>query len=1059
MILRGNLWGTSLFVVPTVVLTRLALYLGVPRPYAFAKDSRWFRVHVQYSVDLFVERLQAGEPMAVSMKDFIDGGYVDTQPFFVFDIDCKEDFEATKAAVKAVAAALDARGVSPENRQVTFTGKKGFRIWVFLDEPLPSATLAAFQNDVLRGAGFEQVKKDAYRRGLVMVETLILDGDGGIVKVPFSRHQDQERHDFFEVPVDMDQVQAFDKDALPSDALIQHGIELFNKVKRLEALIVLLQVEEGPGPVVKRKKKVRRGAEPEKTDNDWVRSNSSPRMVEMVEKVATTPCLQECFGKAVAEDHIFWERAVLAFSLAACGFSKADIAAYFVAWVNDADDDAHPDVLRYQVNYWADRYTHCRCDILKEEAGNKRCCPGPCGRLNPTDPEPILKLPVPEVTVLKDGKEMEAFFDGVVKNDRHSIIYGSPRSGKTTGIGMALIRNHRDAVVMLPRIAIAQDTWAKVLEEAKGAGLECHACYLPDIRCACLRLAMRIELQRKEHDLKPGQKCAMELAMRWGKPNCHKCRHKDDVSITPAPNYLHGDADTAAGICGYQTVVQNAAGWNLVLISDKKFVAISSLADEDVWSPLMSIITTRDCYVLDETSGYLEAPSAELDVYALGRADPKQEYKFIEVLRNEVGILEQVIATKVAPMTTEEDARKDRWTRASNQLRELYKKTKMEISEQQVKVLGDISNNVFVYKRELLPEERKQILKAGKLIQAALEKKAMDDNQVLESVYDMLAFSTELEWIFCNDPNSTSDPRITIKIAPKVVPYVNSILSNKSQVIALDIMPSIIDLDRLFGVTFKRYNIGDRNGLYDNLLIIPDSRHINASGLLQAPNIGRLTAELEYAVALFGEEKMGLLFANMNGEREVLELLKSKFSRFDVRHHRGTKTMGVHCDRRVGFSICAPFAPKTAMHWLKKVYPFLKDISAWQLWNYEQQKQTQQGEARYVDPSGGARSVVFAFGQTEDNVRRNYTNAIVKPAIAKVPRYGASRSGATSPPLYIVLGYLWIEHGRKVVDDKELLAIRAILDGAPDVEVVNRSRLTVEAIKELRWLLLKPISV
>lgn len=1039
-----------MLVVPTVVLTRLALYLGVPRPYAFAKDSRWFRVHVQYGVDLFVDRLQAGEPVAVSMKDFIDGGYIDVQPFFVFDIDCKEDFEATKAAVVAVTAALDARGVSYETRLTTFTGKKGFRIWVFLDEPLPSATLAAFQNDVLTGAGFEQVKKDAYRRGLVVVETLILDGDGGIVKVPFSRHQDQERHDFFEVPVDAEQVQAYQRDLPPNDALIQHGIELFNKVKRLEALIIVLQVQEGPGPVVKRKKKVRRGAEPEKTDNDWVPSNSSPRMVEMLEKVNTTPCLQECFGLACTEDHIFWQRAVLAFSLAACGFSKADIAAFFVSQVNDGDDNAHPETLRYQVNYWADRYIHCRCDILKEEGGNKKCCPGPCGRLNPTDPEPILKLEVPPITVFKDGKEMEAFFDGVVKNDRHAIIYGSPRSGKTTGIGMALIRNHRDAVVMLPRIAIAQDTWAKVLDEAKVAGFETRACYLPDIRHACLRLLMRKRAHNAELGLPPDAVTAMDRAPLWGKPNCHKCPRKECASTDPEANRLHGAADVDAEICGYQTVVQNASAWNLVLISDKKFVAISSLADEDVWSPLMSIITTRDCYVLDETSGYLEAPSAELDIYKLSRADPQTEYKFIEVLRGEVGILEEVIAAKVAPMTSEQEARKDKWVRASNQLRSLYKTMKLEVSEQQLQVLGDPANNVFVYKREIGAEERKQILKAGKLIQAALEKKAIDDNQVLHSVYDMLAFTKELEWIFCNDPNSTSSTRITIKIAPKVVPYVNSILSNKSQVIALDIMPSIIDLDRLFGLHFNRYNIGDRNGLYDNLLIIPDNRHINASGLLQAPNIGRLTRRIEYTAKAHGEEKIGLMFASMKGEKEVLELIKSKFSRFDIRHHRGTKTMGVHCDRRIGFSICAPFAPKTAMHWLKKVYPFLKDISAWQLWNYEQQKQTQQGEARYVDPTGKARSVVFAFGQTESDVQRNYTNAIVKPKIAKVMRYTEDPDAI---PIQAALGYLWIEHGVRIILDEELIALRGILDGVDNATVQNRSKLPVDGIEHLRRLM------
>jgi hypothetical protein len=998
--------------LPTEVYERLARLLGLPdKSWACEIQSRWSRVHTPLSTVELARRLSQELPTAVSVSSFLGGKYVHTQRFITFDVDCKTDPATAGPVAVQIRDALSAKGI-PSG--LTYTGKKGFRNWVWLDGELPDTTIAAFQHKLLTSLGFTKVKDGAYSLGPVDCETLIGSGDGKIVKVPFSRHQD--RAGYFEIPITPESITTIIQRP-PTDDDWLAAVWAFESWAVIDPIDIALQTEEitHDTTVVTAPKSTAPVRLPDHRLNFLFDCAPCVRKITDLMKAGTG---------LDAQEKGFLVGSVLLHN----GWSDDEIVEVFRP--NGHFREEHT---RYQLRHLRTHgYRVPKCDKVRAQG----LCPGKCGRLHPIDNESPLKLDVPAALTFASDANRNSWFDNIVQIPDNVIILGGVRSGKTTGIGRALIRAHKKATIIVPRLSIIQDTWHKILADATAAGDEIAIAYVPDIRKMCVKLMDR-----------SNKYPVRELLPRVVKPDCKNCEYKNCIPTTLEPNHIYGDAfiggldtdglpDKTKCICGYQTVVQCAVNWDLVILSHKKFVALTSAHGDDWHSPLVGLITTQNLYVLDECTSYIETPELEFDIYTVAREN-HTKFKFVDKLKEEVVKVQRFIEAKIDALPLTTNGRRQKVATKLAQFKEIYKDATEEIEQNYKTVVDNPAENVFVLTRDITEEERGELLAMNEYTQRTLEHIAEDKEEVYLAIYDMMAANVEMQWIFSNDPSAMYGTRVTLKIAPKTVAYINAIKKWDSKIIALDIIPSIIPFPKLFDMNFKTYNLGDRGGLYNNFIIIPDSRHIPASKLRLPQNQKRFDDFTEQAANMFGLENIGRLFPSIRSER--------LFPDDDIytMHQRGTKTIGVHCPQRIGISACCPFAPRTSQHWLKFVYPeHLKDISAYQLLLYEEGKQVQQGEGRFIDPTGKNRSVVLAWGQTRADVERSYTNAIVPPKILNVLR--------DAPDVAILQARIWVKHGVVVERTEECKALRCIMAGKDERRTQQDSGVAIDRVRELR---------
>ena len=1000
-------------------LTRLARLLGLPaKAYAVEINSRWSRLHATLGLGEFLSTMSAGRPLAVSVSDYLDGVYTHEQAFLAFDVDCAGNVGAAGKAAREIRDSLKIKGLSPG---VTYTGKKGFRVWIFLTEAIPDQMAAAFQHDTLVAVGFTRNGSDHYLRGEVDCETLIGSGDGRIVKIPFSRHQDGERAEYFELPVSDGLIDTIYTHPPTDDDWIC-SLQEFEDWAQTEAEVVALQVEgdwaSGSAPVAPQRPR-------RALSFDFNIPAPSQVVYDIYERIMERPCLKQAFENC---SHTYWPRATIALSLAAMGYKIEEAAAFFAKYICDSEDLMNIGELQRQLANYYPSVKNCMCRVFQDRSSSHYCCPGPCGRARPTDMEPPRKLEIPEPTHFDTPEEAEKFFDDIIYRGNNASILGPARSGKTTGIGLSIIKQGFSAVVLVPRISIVTDTWAKILKMATDKGLETKICFIPDNRLSCLKSKKRIKSVREEYDLDDDEKCALEELPYLEKPSCKDCPYHDCVPEEIEPNTLYGEADISASICGYQTVVQNLESWNIVILTNKKFNRIISLSEEEGWSGAnYTLLTSRRVFVLDEVSSYFETADADIDIFNK-HLPTGTEFRFVDVLKEDLKVVKAYIDGRIESMPFRTDGMREVIAHRHDRFGEATKAVLKDINENYKIVIDDPEKNVFVFKRDVTLDEIEDVRKALSLAQGIAERKAMVDNVALLHIYDLIALGGEMEWIFSNDPTIAYAPRVSIKIAPKTIGYINCITGSRSQIITLDITPSLIPMGNFFGVAFDSYNLGDRAGIYANTIIIPDSKHINASDVLKSPNFNRLIEFIKKVVVKEGQEISGLLFPSIDAEQMVMKAVAPIYPNVDARHHRGSLTMGVHCDRRVAVSICAPFAPKKSLHWLKTgaYAELLADVSHTQLWFHQQAKESMQGEARYIDPEGKARSVVYAYGQTKRDIERTYLNAIVRPRILNI------QQRESDPSVRIAQGHIWRKHGVIIELSDDLMVIRGILDGKSD---------------------------
>ncbi len=1029
----------------------LARCLGIPRQYAVGLDGRWSRRHENVDEQGFHHLLNTGAVCVAVKNTAEDGSYSDYQQFAIYDIDNRENFDDTKVVALEIHGEIARRG--GHNPFITFSGSKGFHIWVFFDAPLHQSVVLAWQKSVLDALHYERAAgaDPEWMKGTTHIETLIANGQGKIIKAPFSAHPG--RPGFHEIPIGPDEILAFDPNTPPTEAMWRRAEELAQGLRQTDVVNVLIEVPQdavaGDAATLPRRRQQWRDT-PGLPMGAFVTPPTATRQDDIKRKIVETPCLRICDQRAKSLDGIYTERAILVQALSATGYKREEIAVYIRDNINDAEDNANVGELERQIAYWFTKRGRSCCRILQDQSKYPGVCPGPCGRPAPHFNETPIQIDIPPV----DPRPVPDIFDDVIESKQNTAVTGTTRIGKTTSCALAAARASQKTAILVPRLSIVDMTGVEILRIGAEQGLQIKAAMLPDNRISCLRLAQKIELLHRQF----GDVVAFEMLKRVEKPNCSGCPYEESYDHEIQPNRMYGAADLQREMCGRQTVLNNSSEWTQLWLTDKKFISIVQGIGEQYSTPTFNLLSGIQLYVLDEVSHFIETPAEEVDIYQLERADPTKEYRFVQQLQNDVRKLTAYLHSR-APSIFSSEEEAARWTelRSINETEEMVETFERELSGQLASLHIDEAEGTFVYERVISGPEREEMKKVGKHIIRSLMIKAEYDNEALNSIIDALDLKQELKWIFTNIPNEHFSTNISIKIAPKVMEYVGHLVGSGAQIITMDATPPVVPVDAIFNRPFRQVNLGDPQGTNRKTLLIPDHQHVRASALGEERNVTRADRWIGWALRLFGESKLGLLTSSIAKMRAIRDRFEDRYPNLDTLVHRGRRVTGVAYEKRAGVSLCAPYAPPNASHWLKAVYPAaLRNITAKQLWMHEQARQTQQAEARFKDPAGRDRSVVVCFGQDTEQVRQSYLNAIEPPHIANI----IDQVDGEECPVQLVQAKWWVERGEVLEDDHDLKAVAQLLRMSSEI-VSETSGVALARVQTIRaamveWGILDP---
>ena len=1055
-------------VLTTAITNRLALFLGVPRKYAVGWNGGWRRVHEDINPEQFHELLATG-PLCVAVRGTNghndERGYTGDQHFAIFDVDAENNIDGAKIAADELARKVKAR--EGYDCLVTFSGKKGFHIWVFFTADIHHVTVARWQDDLLRGLGYARTGAHVYAKDNVNVETLITFGDnnGLVIKVPFSRHQSREG--FYEIPITVDRILLFDKDALPTEADWSAGVAVFEAVQQVDDQLFMSDAGGADAQIPEPTQGTRRETPTVRRDLFEI-PETSAAVARILHTVRETPCLKACMSRARSQHGIYNERAVLVSVLARKNFTREAIAVFFRDHINDEEDNERTRLngtLQYQINYWYPRSGLCSCRVLQNENGNFHVCPRQCGRTAPHVREQPHRISRSD---WRDedrpiGMCIDSFLASPDENNLQ--VFATTRSRKTTETVLSTIYARKKAVVLVPRLSIAENTGADILTRAATAGHAVYSCMIPDNRNMCLALARDVKEQYERHTIPEGCTSALEQLPHVDKPSCSNCRYQFMHETTIEPNKIYGKADVERNICGYQTILAHAEKWNLIWMSNAKFTSIGAFQEMFWQTPInRDILSSAEVYILDEVGDILQTPSFEMPLYWMTTDETPFEFWFIHDLNEEIRQLSVIFtaqrmrrnrgyeilrgdSTDAAPVREHERIRQ------VNELTALLGE-KIRINVDRMRTNPD--DDAFKYPRDVTPQEMEELKKASRVISKCTVELAKENNVALVNLQNLLALGQELQWIFTNVPTEDYSIRVNVLIAPKVAELVGLVQSSSSRgvkIIALDAVPPIISLDDVFEKPFTKVNFGDPAHTNDKFLIIPDSAVVMASDLMDnVENARRLQNALHWSDELFGDDKIGVL-ATSKQQADWIKGLVYDLEEIDILHHRGSRTMGVAYERRIGISVCIPNPPVNSNHWMKLVDAYeepLRNVSASQLQKHDQARQTMQAEGRFKDPQGEAPSVVFAFGQTDNIVKDSYLNSIAPPRVINTIQQHGSENEC---PIQLVQAAIWLKTLQVIDDHKDLKAIISIMRGRDDMTIQNNSRATLGRIQELRTLL------
>lgn len=956
-----------------------------------------------------IEKLQRGEPVAAAFlrlevdEDEWTYQFFPQIKFWAVDFDLKiNDIPAERLeeirtkmhdAVDYVYKWMDLRGLSPG---LSDSGSKGNHIYSKFDRDIDLGYQVGFFDDLTKVVPhFEQKGGKCYLYGpdgtvWAEIDSLFKTGQGGLIKLPFSQHQDKPG--FWELPIDIKDLRTYRPIENPTDEDFQRAVDVFNTWKIVPAEHVEKMFHNYSEFNRRGRPKKRKQAPTGKIEIPEL----TPKLETELAKIDAwldkkthhlLPCFAYAHHKSVTKEIPYDLRGVIARLIySRCGRNDAarQLAMLYIYYrINDEDDKLHTDRLEYQVNYWIDNFPHIveSCKNLQMVDAPFFCCESPCGRSCPQD-----RLPLPDFLKIPpvDRRPLPVILDDSKEKEENIQLFKAPRVGATTEVVVHALKWILFLILVTPTTKIVETMQKafKIFAEQNPDEVR-YGAILRSNADACLLLK---KLREHNRQIFARQPLALDGLPYLIKPlSCKDCPYVN-AFLPLVPNEVWTDSDLDNDLCLFTSIVHHLDILNVLQVTDKKVYSILAAVRAVMNNPFIKnkedvaivkihdAIQYADLIALDELSMYVDTPSATLTVR----------------IRDDSGKIKHDLVLKV---------------RGDMQLLTTLARGTPDAA---IKAAEEIAGGILV--------EINELVKAGETMIAIarphyadteitleplkkIQQFAAVSNIALVDLFKTILLAPEQRWLYLNEPDPDNAEHLAVYIEPKFRDHLALFFSGSlARIIALDAtMPLVaaIHLDEIMKVPFSRVNIGDPRDTKALMRLIPYPVDISFSQLLDVQGWqDELQALIEGAI-----HRWGIEFLIAAPSKKIAVLIKGMFPNdaLEVIWHRGSETVGVECDKRIMIGVCSPFAPGDALHWKKElVFPeLLADVPASTQHEYDMQKTLYQTMSRVKDPRLDSmierRSVYIGFGQTEDKLEAMRLNMVEPPELLSPPPKNQSR--------------------------------------------------------------------
>lgn len=949
---------------------------------------------------------KANKTVAVALKNGTTE-YREEMNWCVFDIDNQDDFEATREVAHSLLTFITLQLKMPS--LVTFSGGKGFHVWIFFDQTLSVDEVARFQYYIASEMGWPETAADEYHCGETHIETLIASGKGKVVKLPFSLHPKKSGR--WEIPLTADDVLGFNPDVKHNT---KNTLDILTAVERANYRIVQFYGDKVRDRYTHRHIEVRRGRPAREVSSDWVCPATAPRQDEILAHVISTPCLRSCYQYIIERKKGgYSQRVNLVVALAKAGFTRDEIGVWFRTNINDEEDNSHTGILEYQVGYWYPQTTLCKCSVFQDQRKRNFCCPGYCGKSDPA----FIGSVFPDIA--DAGKNILERCEEILDLPGNVQVFKTTRAGATTSLILAAVKKGQRVIILEPTNELCENKLAQIMKVAETYSdiPRFKGIALTDNRRSCLKLALKANDLRVEHGVERSEWEKFPFAL---KPSCEKCFYAHYPMPFEDMKPLAG-SDVRALECALSTVQGRIGEASVVACTYAKFNAMMQAVDSsgEQASYLISQLLLFDCLIFDEFSHYVESPSLDVTMKATWLGGTLA-YNILDSIAFEMRELlnwkpDNKTLLRIGDMT---EAFRVSISEVLNRI-DLDKTLLTEILSADEQL--EVQMNFTRYVKPLLDFMEERDINVSHLFAG------------LDTIAKLPVAITKVKTVDFDEHVSAKKPG-----ALEMAQHFVSLFQGK--VIVTDATMPLAEPADVLGVPFEKYNIGDPNGTAQHTRFFADTWELRTPDLIDESR-GALDILVKRILTVFQYYNPQDVFI------VAPSILTSKFIRraldaagypaINMTHQRSDKTIGRDSEFRVMLMVGSPFTPSDAFSWLTL---FDKTADPEKIWYWNAMKWAFQSASRVKDPAGREPSVVIGIGIPEYQARRFFNSQyLVNPPM--------TISGLTDFESTVVRSQFWKKAEFNMTLD-EISIARKVLAG--DVEAARTAPHIREMIEMLK---------
>lgn len=1032
-------------------LKKAAELMALPRAWGQAvEDNGRIRWNREYSHDRhgslipenYARNIRRGNPIQVSMLNYINGSYVEFQKFAVFDLDSDLDPTLSIECLALICEEKDRLRVSYLNCD---SGVKGYHNWTFFSKPLNMDQVLRYQSTVISnladrynkldddgnlisgfmadmGNSWYYFSKDypydpvipIRDQPCVHIESQISGGDGKMIKAIFSPHL--TRRDRLSLPMTLAQIRKQDRSKIPGLKSLRQAENLILRTKRTPAERIVEIIGDSAVPEMptassltpmRRPKSQRRRTDwevpkpeiriSELQNNDklstaeikelndllTLQKTYDEKCIEMELRLDSVPCLKESFESSVQRRGSYWRRVNIVLSLGMMGYSMKEIAYFIRHHINNDDDNANVGELEYQVERWHGRRFLSRCDLYQNKEKDLFCCPSPCGRRSPhqRDANPGN----PQLTKPKGFdatyKKCESVLD---IDDKYTLVKKTTRSGFTTALPIVAHERGLRVLLVEPRTSITERTFSdliKVAGEFKDHHIE--GVVLSSNMKACLLRC----LDAKSYETLQLKKLYPQMPVPRG--DCAKCIYAIDnggFPVKPIPGQPLYVSDVEDRTCMLETYRKNRGNYHIGAITYKKLQTMLDSSSEDTMATLEDILT-YDVIVLDEISQFVETSDTELILYQKERGSGNI-YDFLSEVNSEM----KAFATAHP-----------------------FEKSTGDIEEFVDEFVQYYRNGLYYCKHGddqiniLQPDKMMDLRKKAQVFQKKLYDHYLAGSKKCLRIWEVLNILCQERWVISRTSSSDYNDDLRLIVPPKYTEVIDWLTHYTGKVIVTDATLPYTNLKNYFhGMT--EFYFGDPQGTAEKQLIVSDSRNIINDRILIDED--RLRNYVDQIIAAHDKNSIMVVCPN---KRVATKFKKMSFGipYENITYQRSNETIGVASNLRVMLVIGGTYAPANTFDWMSKELKSDFSISS-VLWHFNARNTMFQTISRVKDPLGKDLSVVYVYGMKRKELKELIGECVGVPHIAGIPTTRRLTN------MHIVIGKYWLERGVILNDQSEI---------------------------------------